>query len=256
MSSWFRGRLDPGRRLGLRLTVATGALTLLGVPFMFLLVLVKTAFPPLTRIDERAALTLHGYAFLHPGFARAMELITNGFQPLTWRIVVGVGCAWLLWRRAYHLAIWAATTITVGGLLGLAVKVIVDRARPVLPDPLALAPGASFPSGHTVNATLGAGIVLLLVLPFAGTGGRIVAWTFALLIPVAVGFSRIALGVHWFSDVVAGLLLGVAVVAATAAAFETWRRDLGRRPAEPYKEGVGPEARRELSGGGRVGRRS
>ncbi|GAA0368487.1 phosphatase PAP2 family protein [Microbispora corallina] len=256
MNDWLRRRFDPERRLGLRLTVASGALALVAVPFMLLLVLVKTASEPLNRIDQGAAERLHAQAVAHPSFARAMELVSDVFGPLTWRIAVGAAVAWLLYRRAYHLALWAATTITVGGLLGLAVKVVVARARPHLPDPVALAPGASFPSGHTVNATLGAGILLLLALPLVRERGRAVVWALAVLIPLAVGFSRIALGVHWFSDVVAGLVLGVAVVAATSAAFETWRRDVGRRPVEPYKEGVGREARRDLlpEGGDRIGR--
>ncbi|MEZ0072409.1 phosphatase PAP2 family protein [Planotetraspora sp. GP83] len=247
--SWFLRRLDRDHKLGLRLTVATGALVLIVVPFTLLLVLVKSSFGPLNKIDQGAAHSLHSYAYAHPGFARAMALISDVFAPLTWRIAVGVAVAWLLYRRATQLALWAATTITVGGLLGLGLKVVVARARPDLPDPVAIAPGASFPSGHTVNAMLGTGILLLLALPMLRGRGRVVAWVLALVIPAAVGFSRIALGVHWVSDVVAGLALAVAVIAATAAAFETWRRDLGRRPVEPYKEGVEPEM------GGRLGHR-
>ncbi|GAB3139469.1 phosphatase PAP2 family protein [Microbispora hainanensis] len=247
MNGW-RGRLGPERALGLRLTVATAALALIAVPFTVLLVFVKTAFGPLTELDRGVAWRLHAYAIDNPGFARLMHLISDVFAPLTWRIAVGVAVAWLVWRRAYHLALWAATTITVGGLLGLALKVVVARARPSLPDPVAVAPGASFPSGHTVNAVLGAGILLLLVLPLVRKRGRVLAWTLAVLIPLAVGFSRIALGVHWVSDVVGGLLFGVAVVATTAAAFETWRRrDAGRRPARPLREGVGPETKRAIS---------
>ncbi|MEU8197735.1 phosphatase PAP2 family protein [Microbispora amethystogenes] len=255
--NWLRRRFDPQSRLGLRLTVAVAALALIGVPFTVLLVFVKTSFGPLTRIDEGAAHNLHAYAYSNPGFAQFMRLVSDVFQPWTWRIAVGAAVAWLVWRRAYHLALWAGTTITVGGLLGLALKVVVARARPHLPDPVAIAPGASFPSGHTVNAALGAGILLLLVLPLVRQRGRAVAWTLAVLIPLLVGFSRIALGVHWFSDVVAGLVVGVAVVAATCAAFETWRREVGRRPAQPLREGVGPETKREITPqGGRVGHRS
>ena len=248
------GRHDARQGLGLRLAVATAAVALIGVPFTVLLVFVKTSFAPLTEIDESAARNLHAYAVANPGFARLMGLVSDVFAPLTWRIVVGAVVAWLVWRRAYRLALWAATTIIAGGLLGLALKVVVARARPSLPDPVAIAPGASFPSGHTVNATLGAGILLLLVLPLVRERGRAVAWALAVLIPLAVGFSRIALGVHWLSDVVGGLVFGVAVVAATAAAFETWRRDAGRRPAQPLREGVGPEAKREITPeGGRLG---
>ncbi|WP_187368277.1 hypothetical protein [Nonomuraea terrae] len=48
--------------------------------------------------------------------------------------------------------------------------------------------------------------------------------------------------VHRVSDVAGGMVLGAAVIAATAAAFDTWRRELGRRPAAPLSEGVQPES--------------
>ncbi|WP_250562035.1 phosphatase PAP2 family protein [Sphaerisporangium fuscum] len=249
---WLDRRLDPDARLGLRLTLASLAVVLVLVPFTLLLVLVKTSFPPLYRLDEGVANTLHAYAVTHSGWVTFLEAWTDVFGPGTWRVVVGVAVVWLVIRRAPRLAAWAVTTITVGGLLGLGLKVVVDRARPHLPNPVALAPGASFPSGHALNATLGVGIVLLLILPFLTHLQKIIAWTVGAVIVLGVAYTRIALGVHWVSDVTAGVVFGVAVVAATTAAFETWRRDIGRRPAEPHLEGVEPEAKAEISPKGRA----
>jgi undecaprenyl-diphosphatase len=233
-----RARVHRDRGLGLRLTVASLAVALIMIPFSLLLVVARM---PVNGLDTRVAEDLHEYALGHPGVTRLLVVWTDLFGPWPWRIAVIAYAAWLLRKGAPRAAIWAVTTITVGGLIGLALKVIVARARPHLPDPVALAPGDSFPSGHAVNATLGAGVIVLLVLPVLPRWGRGVAWAVAWFLVLSVGYTRIALGVHWVSDVAAGIVLGAAVVAATAAGFETWRRDQGRRPGSPLTEGVEPE---------------
>ncbi|GAA4557903.1 phosphatase PAP2 family protein [Planotetraspora kaengkrachanensis] len=234
---WFKAYADRDRGLGLRLTVAGLAVALAMVPFTALLVIAKM---PVNRLDAEVAEDLHEYALAHPGVTRLLVVWTDLFGPWPWRVAVAAFAVWLLRRGAPRLAVWALTTVTVGGLLGLALKVVVARARPSLPDPVALAPGESFPSGHAVNVTLGAGVIVLLVLPMLPPWGRRVAWALASFVVLSVGYTRIALGVHWVSDVVAGTVLGAAVVAATAAAFETWRRDHGHRPAAPLTEGMEP----------------
>ncbi|MEU6997336.1 phosphatase PAP2 family protein [Nonomuraea sp. NPDC046570] len=247
-----RRHLDPDRRLGLRLTAASLLVGLVMIPFTLLAVLVKTAFPPLHLLDKGVARDLHAFALRNPVWTDVVTFWSELFGPWPWRIVVIALAGWLIYRGAPRLATWAITTITVGGLLALAIKIVTDRARPAFPDPVAMAPGQSFPSGHVVNATLGAGIVVLLLLPVLSRRGRTIAWSAAGFLVVSMAYTRIALGVHWVSDAVAGALLGVAVIAATAVAFESWRRELGRRPAVPYAEGVEPEAEEEISTGGRA----
>jgi undecaprenyl-diphosphatase len=234
---WFKAYTGRDRSLGLRLTVASVAVALVMVPFTLLLVIAKM---PVNRLDAEVAEDLHEYSLAHPGVTRLLVVWTDLFGPWPWRIAVAAFAVWLLHKGAPRLAVWALTTVTVGGLLGLALKIIVARARPNLPDPVALAPGDSFPSGHAVNATLGAGVIVLLVLPMLPRWGRRIAWALAWFLVLSVGYTRIALGVHWVSDVVAGIVLGTAVVAATAAAFETWRREQGGKPAAPLTEGMGP----------------
>ncbi|SBT52608.1 phosphatase PAP2 family protein [Micromonospora narathiwatensis] len=235
-------RLDPDRSLGLRLPLAATAAFLL-VPFTLLAVLVRATWPPLFRLDATVADALHRYALDHPAWVRLMSLWTDVFAPGPLRIATGAVAAWLFLRRARGLASWVVTTMTVGGLLGVALKLLVGRPRPELLHPVARASGLSFPSGHALNATLAAGVMLLVFLPFTRDRRplRWALWTGAGLVAVVTGVSRIALGVHWTSDVVGGWLLGLALLAATTAAFRAWRTRTGHRPARIAREGVEPE---------------
>ena len=65
---------------------------------------------------------------------------------------------------------------------------------------------------------------------------------------VLVGFARVALGVHYVSDVVAGWLIGAGLIAATVVAFETWRRPQARPATQVLKEGVDPAGSRAAAG--------
>jgi membrane-associated phospholipid phosphatase len=245
----WRGRRDLDKRLGSRLAVAAVAAFLIAVPFTLLLVLVKASWDPLHRLDQGTANKLHAYALGHPATVRFFHDWSTIFGPTTWRLLVALLAIWLLYRRAVRLAAWAIVTITVGGLLGVTLKFIVNRARPILPDPVAVATGSSFPSLHSMNAALGVGVLVLAALPVLGRGWRAGAWALGVLIVLITGYARIALGVHWVSDVLAGWTLGAGVVAGTAAAFESWRREAGRAPAAPAREGVEPEAAPDITPG-------
>ncbi|MGC5017538.1 phosphatase PAP2 family protein [Micromonospora sp. DT47] len=241
--SWRARHLDRDHSLGLRLTIASAAAFLVLVPFALLAVLVVGAWPPLHDLDAAVTHVLHRYALDHPVWVRVMSLWTDVFAPNPLRAATLVVVVWLWRRQARRPALWVVTTMAVGGALGPLLKLLVGRNRPDLLDPVARAAGFSFPSGHTLNATLAAGVLLLVFLPF--TRGRPVArvalWSAAVLIAVVTGLSRIALGVHWTSDVLGGWLLGTAVVAATTAAFTTWRERTGRPAGHPTAEGVEPE---------------
>ncbi|MEH1165780.1 phosphatase PAP2 family protein [Micromonospora sp. CPCC 205539] len=243
--SWRRRRLDPDHALGLRLTLGATAVFLVLVPFTLLALLVLGAWAPLHRLDMGVTHALHGHALDHPAWVALMRVWTNVFSPMPLRAVILLVVIWLLRRGARRLALWVATTMAAGGLSGPLLKLLVGRDRPELLDPVARAAGFSFPSGHALNATLAAGVLLLVFLPYAGRGvWRVALWVAALLVAVVTGLSRVALGVHFTSDVFGGWLLGVAVVAATTAAFTSWRAHTGLRPVSPVRDGVAPEVER------------
>lgn len=203
-----------------RVTVASVTAVALTVVFVGLLVV---AARPLNPLDERVTRELFEYTVADPGVTWLLVVWTELLGPWTWRVVVLVLAVWLWRRKRTGAALWAAATIVVGGLIGWLLKVIVDRERPVLPDPVAFAPGDAFPSGHALNVTLGAGILLLLAMPQLSAGGRAAAWAGAVFLIVSVAYTRVALGVHWVSDVLGGIVLGVALLAVSVAVFESRR---------------------------------
>ncbi|MGW4473444.1 phosphatase PAP2 family protein [Nonomuraea sp. NPDC004354] len=182
------------------------------IPFGLLLLLARQ---PLNQVDRAVAHDLYAGALADPAWTRLLLLWTDALGPATWRIVVIAIAAWLIWKGRLGAGAWALTVIVAGGLLGEALKIVIDRARPAFPDPVATAVGMSFPSGHALTATLGAGVIVLLLTP--RLRGRpvllVLAWGIAAFLVLSVSYTRVALGVHWVSDVVAGMLLGVAVLA-------------------------------------------
>jgi undecaprenyl-diphosphatase len=150
-----------------------------------------------------------------------LDVVEHVLAPWTFRVVVFV-VAVLFWLRgARRLATWAVVTMAIGGALGVLIKGLVERARPIFAEPVATASWYSFPSGHALNSMLGAGVLLLLALPHLRRRGRIAAWTAALSVVALTGFDRVGLGVHFLSDVLAGWIVAVAVLVGTTVAFGT-----------------------------------
>lgn len=233
--------LNPRRSLSTRLVLSVLVALPAAIAVGLIVLAVEGAWPPLHRVDQSTAQRLHAQAVGHPLWVHLMVLVSNVGSPTVMRIAVAIVVVVLWLRKARRLALWAAATMIGGAVLDVVLKTAVNRARPYFPNPVALAPGASFPSGHALTATLGAGVLVLLALPLVTPRLRPLVWAVGALVPIAVGYSRVALGVHWASDVVGGWLLGVGLLAATTAAFQTWRRSQGLPPVRPVTEGVAPE---------------
>ncbi len=239
-----RRRLDPEERYGLRLTLFALAFLLVAIPFGLLIEQVKRN-GRLVRLDSSAARALHDWVRGSPALVTVLKVLSFFGSP-EWFYVVVALAAVLVWRRGRgRLAVFLVATTLGGGLLDTVVKVVVSRPRPSLLDPVATAHGKSFPSGHAMSSTIGYGALLLVFLPVLAPRVRpLVIAGFAVLV-AAIGFSRLALGVHYLTDVLGGYVLGLAWLAASTAAFSTWRVERGRPPVDPV-EGLEPEAAGDL----------
>jgi membrane-associated phospholipid phosphatase len=216
------------------------------VLFVALLLLVTSSSPALLRLDRGAANNLHRYALSHSGFTSTMRALSNSGKTLVWFAVTVLVAGWLLWRRLRRLAIFVVATVVGSTLLNNAVKLVVHRARPHLSDPVAVAAGKSFPSGHAQAAIVGYGVLLAVFLPIIARRWRVLAAAVAVLMVLLIGFSRIALGVHYLSDVIGAYLIGTVWLVGMISAFRTWRREVGK-PVTDLDEGLEPEHREQLA---------
>jgi undecaprenyl-diphosphatase len=238
-------RLDPEERYGLRVTLFALALVMAGVPFGLLLDQVKRN-GPLIEVDTAAANHLHGWVLSHPWAEGVFRVLSFLGSPPWFYLLIGA-TALFFWFRAGHLRLAAYLVVTgfVGGAVDTAVKVLVDRDRPSLSDPIATAHGQSFPSGHTMLATYGYGALLLAFLPVLPRRTRPWAIGGWLVLVGLIALSRLGLGVHYISDVLGGFVLGLAWLALSTAAFSVWRIERGRKPVE-LTEGVEPEVKQDI----------
>jgi membrane-associated phospholipid phosphatase len=239
------GRLDPDKRLGLELTLWAVAAFVVIVPFGVLLALVRSHSSGLQSADQSVAVNAHTLAVHHHGLVTFLQDVSNVGAPRTFWILVAVVAIVLIVRRAARLAVWAAVTMAGAALLDNVIKTLADRARPHLANPVASAPGKSFPSGHALESFVGVAIILIVVLPLMRPAWRWVTVVVAIALLALIGFARVTLGVHYLSDVVGGWVFAAGWVAATCAGFRIWRKQVSPR-AKPG--GLDVEASEQLVG--------
>jgi membrane-associated phospholipid phosphatase len=201
------------RRSALRWRVSLGVASAVVLP---LAVLTRVGWHPLTRFDRRTDDDAHTLVVAHHwllSLARALTHLGDPVVVTALAVVVAVGCFLAGHRRA---AVYVLLVRAVAVVLGFGLKEAVRRARPVLAHPVAHANGFSFPSGHALGSAA-AYASLALVLPRRVPMALRVA--LAVVVPMVVACTRVLLGVHFPSDVVAGLVLGWAVALLLAAVW-------------------------------------
>jgi membrane-associated phospholipid phosphatase len=219
---FLKNRLSPESYLGLRLTF--GALALIAGVWLFGAIAEDVVRnDPLTVIDRQVALWLHSHGTpQRTGWMlEATFLASPGVIGLSTAIA-----ALILSRRRWWYRLLALALVVPGGLaLNLLLKSAFERQRPQFDDPIVKLTDFSFPSGHTMMATLFYGLLAVLAAVHVKSRRLRVLIVVALcLIILLVGFSRMYLGAHYLSDVLGAITMGVAWLALCVTAVDTLRR--------------------------------
>ncbi len=214
--------------------------------FAFLLILVRLQWGPLEAADHRAAAALNSLVAGHAAAVSVVKAVTwLGSNGVLWT-VTGAAAVVLAIRRRWRLLIYLLVAGAGALTLDPVLKALVGRLRPVVAHPIAYGTGDSFPSGHALGSIVCYGALYLVFLPATRGGWRRLFTVAIAALIVAIGASRLLLGVHFLSDVLGAWALGITWLGVTAFAFELSRRTAGAPAAEPLTEGLEPEARTDL----------
>ena len=227
---------DTTARAGARLVLGLVGALAVGIVAVPLAVLVRSEYAPLLEADldvsAAAERGVDGSSLL----LRTAQGVTLLGEPVLITVAAAV-LALLLWRRGSgRLAAYVVVARIGAIVLSQGLKLAVDRARPVFDEPVATALGASFPSGHALGSAAFWSTTAVLAMPHVRRPRLLLAG--AVVVAVLVAASRVLLGVHYLSDVVAGLLLGLGWAAVCTAVFVAERAERGR-PVVVSEEGIG-----------------
>jgi undecaprenyl-diphosphatase len=225
-------RLSPEEYLGLHLTV--GLLLSLALLFLFAAVARSVeADRHLTQFDRTLGLALQKDRQENPWTRDLFRAITQlGSVPAMTSLAL-FGALALLANRRWLLALVWVIAPAGGGLLDLGLKTFFERPRPEFRDAAITETTMSFPSGHSMGSLIGYGMLAYLLLPILPRwwARAAIISGFAVLV-LAIGFSRIYLGAHYFSDVLGGFAVGGFWLAACLTGIEAARRRGNTPPAK------------------------
>lgn len=190
--------------------------------FLFALITHEVVYENEASFDTKAIAFLSAHS--SPALIRAMRAFTflGSFYFLAPAYCILIGYLLYNKKKAYGISILAIAISSTLVLFGL--KLFFHRQRPALPLIKNIA-GYSFPSGHALSAFIFCAILCHLVwLTSLRTIWKWICITLLMSVAVAIGISRIILNVHYATDVLASLCLGIVWVVLAFAIFEKWTR--------------------------------
>jgi membrane-associated phospholipid phosphatase len=163
---------------------------------------------PLAGTDQHVATWFH--AHLSHTFVIILRALSEPGSSMWIGIALFFGVLFFIWKRWWPSLVMLVVAVPGGMLLNEWLKLLVHRPRPFLEGAFVDWSGYSFASGHTIGATLLYGQLALFVVPAIKSRHwqRLVVLAAALVV-LLVGFSRIALGAHYLTDVLAAIVFGI-----------------------------------------------
>jgi undecaprenyl-diphosphatase len=221
-----------------RRDIAVTVMFLVLTAFVFATVGDHSALAHIQRIDDSwLRLNVANRSAPVTVIAKFFNLLGLVYVTLPVRIVIAGYLA--LRRRWWHFAAFVAAIVLSEVLIGT-LKGIYDRARP--PGSLVATSGASFPSGHSIAASV---TIVAAVIALVPPGRRRAWWgAGAVAFSVLMAASRAYLGAHWLSDAIAGILLGTSCALLAALVVGALQRRWGTR----HPGGPAPPAGQPASG--------
>ena len=216
-------------RLALRLGAAA-LLMLMAAALFGLIAQDVVSGDRITRLDEEIARWLRARA--DPPLTAWMLIVTHLHSTFAVTVYAALVAAYLALQRRWRRFVAVVACVGGGLVLNVLMKHAFRRARPVLDEPLLTLETFSFPSGHVAGTTLLYGLALVFVFQRTRSAPpRVLAALGVGLAIALVAFTRLYLGVHFLSDVVAGFLEAVVWLTLCLAALDAyWRRQRARAP--------------------------
>lgn len=203
-----RARPGNGRLFG-------GLLGSLGLVLVLLTLLVAIEWSPLMDVDQSVARWAYDVSFGHGTWIALQEAAAFWLGPIALRVVLLVCAVVALVRRELRISVWLLVVVVVENIVAPWSKYLLDRSRPDWSQALTAADGFSYPSGHSAAAGMFAATLILLTVVLTGKGpARRLLFAVWVVIALVVASNRLFLGVHYLTDVVGGLVLGVLIALA------------------------------------------
>lgn len=189
------------------------------IPLVLIIILTFSGWEKLTALDYRMSNIFYGWH--NPKLNVFATVITHFGDVITQTTVTLLTVAVLFVYKKWRTALWYGLTVLGGALLlNGAIKEFYMRARPSQIEPLVKIGGYSFPSGHSMGSIIiYGGLLFLMIRLLRSNGLKVLLSVFFFTLILLIGLSRVYVGVHFPSDVIAGFSLGFSWLTLSIALF-------------------------------------